>query len=140
MRHESGPECPNCNEKLKQAHPDIAAWYRKVKFKYVNVHISWSFRNMADQNRAYSEGKSQLRWPKSKHNHMEQALPCALALDLFLIDEDGLARFPPLFYARLNADNQRDHEPITWGGSWDKFKDFDHFELKPKQDDGPQVA
>lgn len=138
MRHESGPECPNCKEKLKQAHPDIAAWFRRVKARYVNVHISDSFRNMAAQNKAYETGHSRLRWPKSKHNHMEQALPCALALDLFLIDEDGLARFPPLFYARLNADNERDREPIEWGGTWKTFKDMPHFQLIPTS--GPQVA
>lgn len=129
MRHEHGPECLRCNELLQDAHPELVAWFKRAKARYVNVHISCSFRNSTEQNKAFAEGKSQLRWPKSKHNNTENGRPCSLALDLFLIDEDGLARFPPLFYAKLNADNERDREPIEWGGKWTKFKDLVHFQL-----------
>lgn len=131
IRHENDVDkCSRCETMLLTAHADLVGWYRKIKKKYVNVHISCSFRNQAEQNKSFAEGKSRLAWPSSKHNNMEDKKPCSKALDLFLLDEDGLARFPPLFYAKLNADNEKEDKHIIWGGKWKSLKDLDHFEIK----------
>jgi hypothetical protein len=131
LRHTDDPVCPLCTEKALQAHPELAAWYGRVKSRYPNVHISWSYRGAEDQEKAVLEGKSKLHYPKSQHNKTDaQGKPQAHALDLFLIDEDGAARFPPMFYAKLNAENEANREAILWGGRWKKFGDLDHFEMQ----------
>ncbi len=127
--HEAGPECPLCEQKLATAHPTLVAWFRRVKARYENIHISWAFRGEADQNKAFMEGRGPA-WPLSKHNNQKDSLPYSLALDLFTVDDDGVGRFPPMLYAKLAAENVANHEPIKWGGTFKKVKgDLDHFEL-----------
>ena len=56
-------------------------------------------------------------------------MPFSKALDLFLIDDDGVARFPMPFYKMLWEKTEKDRWPIAWGGNFKKFKDGPHFEL-----------
>lgn len=129
LHHNSDLKCPLCEEKLLNAHPLVADWFRRLKGKYINVHISWSFRGQTDQDQFLKDGKTTLAWPKSKHNHMENGIPKSLALDLFLIDEDGIAKWPPLWFAQVNEENEQNQEPMLWAGTWKTFKETDHFEL-----------
>lgn len=130
--HIDGPECPECNKKLLTAHPYLSSWFKKkVKKQYPNAHISWAWRGEADQNQFLKEGKTTLPFPRSPHNKSKpDGTKCAMALDLFLIDDDGSARFPPLWYAKLNTENEADREPIRWGGKFKSIGDGDHFELR----------
>lgn len=130
LHHTSDAICPLCESKLMQAHPDIASWYREKKKLYPNLHISFSYRTMKEQNELFAQGKTLLQWPNSKHNNqLPNGLPCALALDLFQIDEDGNGRFSRQFYSLLNDQNRADRAPIRWGGDFKSLKDYDHFEL-----------
>jgi hypothetical protein len=115
LHHTDAPACPLCEEKLRTAHSVMADWFRRIKKQFENVHISWAYRGAEDQERFFKEGKTRCRFPKSAHNYAINGKPCSLALDLFLIDEDGSARFPPLFYAKVNEINQQNKEPIRWG-------------------------
>lgn len=128
--HTHDPVCPLCEEKLTLADPQLATWFRAVKARYANVHVSWSWRGEADQDAFFKEGKTRAQWPKSKHNNMQGGRPWSLALDLFQIDEDGVARFSPLFYAKLADENEKANEPILWGGMFHSIGDKDHFELR----------
>lgn len=125
LHHEGGEVCPLCEGKLGTAHPYLQDWYHQVKKKYVNTHISWAFRGEQDQEQAFSDGKTHLHWPDSPHNKVP-----ALALDLFQIDDDNVARWSPQFFARLNQDNEEAHEPIVWGGVWKTLGDGDHFQYQ----------
>lgn len=129
LHHEAGDVCPLCEAKLETAHPDLVLWFRRVKKRHINVHISWAFRGQEDQNKMYLEGKTNATFGKSPHNYMEDGKKRSKALDLFLLDEDGVARFPPMFYAKLNAENEADKEPLKWGGKFKSFGDANHFEL-----------
>lgn len=129
LRHTADDVCPLCEDKLLCAHPRIADWFRRLKKRHPNVHVSSSWRGQSEQNQLFKEGKTRAPFPKSKHNHMEDGRPCSLALDLFQIDEDGVARFAPLFYAKVNAENEADRELIRWGGKFKSFVDGPHFEL-----------
>lgn len=131
MHHKSGESCPLCELKLSQAHPEIANWFRfRVKVKWPNAHVAWAFRGEEDQNKAFSEGKSKLKWPESKHNRTDaQGRPCSYALDLFQID-DGKAIFSQEWYLDVWEKVQRDASPIRWGGTWKSFPDFPHFEIR----------
>jgi hypothetical protein len=129
LHHEHGPVCPLCTEKLKTAHPLLVAWFQRVKARHINAHVSWAYRGPEDQEKAFKEGKTKLHYPDSKHNNMFNGKPCSLALDLFILDEDGVARFPGLWYAKLNVENEANKEPIFWGGRFKSFGDLDHWQL-----------
>lgn len=108
----------------------MSSWFKRLKSRYPNVHVSWAYRGADDQDRFFKEGKSQLRYPLSAHNATLYGKPCSRALDLFQIDEDGVARFSEPFYAKVNDENEAAQEPITWGGTWKSLGDKDHFERK----------
>lgn len=101
LHHNDDDPCPMCESKLEGAHVDLVTWFREVKSLWSNCHVSWAFRNEALQNKAYENHASNLKWPMSAHNHMENNKPCALALDIFQIDEDGVGRFSPKFYSMV---------------------------------------
>lgn len=131
MAHHSDDRyCSKCVEILKGAHYFLVAWFWKVKARHPNVHVSCAFRSQDAQNQAVSDGKSQLAWPKSAHNHVNtEGLPESRALDLFQIDEDGVARWSPIFMAKLNSECEADKEPLLWGGHYKSLGDSCHFNM-----------
>ena len=129
--HTDDPECPLCEQKLATAHKTLQSWYRRHKVRNPNSHISWAYRGKDDQEQFFKEGKTRCHFPDSPHNHLdEKSQPESLALDLFQIDEDGNARFSPKWYAKVNAENEADKEPIIWGGTFKSIGDGDHYQLK----------
>lgn len=128
LHHTDDPICPLCEHKLEGAHPDLAEWYRGVKARHPDAHISWAFRGKADQNRFFADGASKAPWPLSKHNHEKDGKPCSLALDLFQI-RDGRAIFDPVFGAKVNAENQAAGLKLVWGGTFKRLGDAGHFEM-----------
>lgn len=131
-KHANGiAECPSCEDKLKNAHPDIAQWFRNsVKHMFPDCHISWSYRGKADQEKAFLDGKSKLHFPLSAHNKSDdQGNPCALALDFFQLDFHGQACWPWGYFRDIANSAVVANHSILWGGHWEKFGDADHFEL-----------
>lgn len=127
-KHIPGDTCPSCDEKLKQAHPDIADWFYQVKKQFKEAHIAYTWRNEFDQNRMVAEGKSKLPWPKSKHNNVdENGNPYSLAVDLFELASNGMACWRWRYFKDI-AD-QFCNNNVDWGGNWEHFKDSPHFEL-----------
>jgi len=128
------PACPGCEEKLKQAHPRIARWFReKVKPFHTTAHISWSFRGRTDQEKAVAQGKSERHWPYSMHNRTAaDGSPCAEALDLFLQNVDGTGSWSSDFFQMLAVEVVQDGDPIRCGATWKSIGDADHFELDPR--------
>lgn len=131
MTHKDGPVCNGCEMKLAGAHEYLGPWFRELKKRYPNAHISWGWRGHDDQERFFLEGKTKLHFPNSPHNLVRDGKPCSMALDLFLINEDGEATFPPLWYAKVNLENEAARLPILWGGKWKTLGDGDHFEYQP---------
>lgn len=54
-------------EKLKQCHPKLQRLIRRVDEIYP-VHVICGIRSKEDQNKAFEEKKSKLKFPESKHN------------------------------------------------------------------------
>ena len=123
------PVCWSCENKAQQAHPYLIGWFHDIKKKYPTIHIAWSYRGVEDQEKAFDEGKSRVHYPNSAHNYVIDGKPCSLALDLFLIDLDGCARFPSPFYKKLADENLAERLPIKWGGNFTTIADHDHFEV-----------
>lgn len=129
LHHTDGPSCPLCEEKVLTAHPYMQGWFKLVKERYPDCHVSWAYRNKKDQDRAFSEGKSNRKFPLSPHNYRIKGEPASLALDLFQINDDNQALFNPKFYARVAEwSNAQDHK-IRWGGHFKTIGDACHFEF-----------
>ncbi len=130
LHHTSDDVCPLCEHKLTEAHPYLVDWYRnKVKPKFKDAHISWSYRGEADQEQAYIDHKTKCHYPNSPHNHTEEGKPLSLALDLFQIDENHQALFSPRFYFDINEMNVAESIPLKWGGTFKDLGDADHFQV-----------
>lgn len=111
LKHTDDKICPLCEEKLKSAHGTMADWFRVIKAEFPTAHISWSYRGKDDQDKAYSEGASQVKWPNSRHNKTEaNGAACSEALDLFELKNDR-AVFDPVFYVAV--------EQYTEKSAWD---------------------
>lgn len=129
-RHISGEVCPLCEDKLKDSHPTLVFWFRKIKSQFKDCHISWTFRDEKWQNWAYDNKKSKLRWPNSKHNKMKDGKPESQAMDLFQLRADKLAGFAISYFRAIYAYLSSQNASVTWGGLWKQFPDGDHFEIK----------
>ena len=126
--HSDGPECPGCDLKLKDAHSYLQDWFKRLKAKYVNVHVACAYRDQLSQEQAFKSGATKLHFPLSAHNKVP-----ALALDVFLIGEDGVAAWPPQWFIQVNQENIANKEPLQWGGMWHELGDNDHFQYKSTQ-------
>jgi len=115
-----------CDEKLQMLFNEV--------IKAFDCSILVGHRGEDDQNKAYAEGNSQLRWPKGKHNKKP-----SIAVDVapYPIDWEDRERFS-YFAGFVKGVAWRLNIPIRWGGDWDgdndlsdnNFDDLVHFELK----------
>lgn len=119
-------------ERLETCHPDLQAVMNVAILGY-DFTILEGHRGRDAQNEAHRTGKSQLKFPQSKHNKVP-----ALAVDIapYPVDWEDLERFYFLAgYVHAVAD--RLEVEIRWGGDWDgdgdlhdsSFLDLPHFEL-----------
>lgn len=95
-------------------------------------------RSEERQNRLAAEGKSQLRWPNSRHNSYP-----SLAVDVAPYVDGAVswdwAHYHPLAehikdtWARLVANERAGvGYSLSWGGDWQTFKDGPHWQLDPR--------
>ena len=117
--------CESCEEKLHHADLYLKFWFlNHVKRKWPNAHISWAYRGRVDQELAFTENKSQLHFPDSPHNKKP-----AKALDLFQIDGNGKGIWDIDFFGDIDKYNVTNNITLKWGGNFESFKDYCHFEL-----------
>ena len=123
MHHTNDIECPLCNEKLKDAHLTLQDWFKSLRASDTTLHVSWSYRDEANQEQAFNDGKSKCHFPDSPHNKIP-----SLAIDLFII-EDGIAKWPYDKFKEI-ADHIKDSgNAIIWGGDFKSIGDADHYQI-----------
>jgi|SRR6185436_1771865 len=108
-------------------HPDLVKVVDEVS-KEINLTLLCGHRNQEDQDRAFAEGKSKLKWPKSRHNTTPSEAIDAAVYPVNWNDIESFKKLAVKFKeaaARVNVE-------IEWGGDWKTFKDWDHFQLKKK--------
>lgn len=119
-------------ERLNTCHPDLIKLMTAVS-EVVNIAILCGHRGEVEQNKAFTEKKSKLKFPKSKHNKTP-----SLAVDIapLPIDWNNTDAFKSLANLVFEiADRQKIH--IRWGGDFNqdgnKTKndawDLPHYEL-----------
>lgn len=122
--HTSGPICALCEYKLSLAHLDLVKWFRDLKSRHPDAHVSNSFRDKEGQELAFTHGMTRLHFPDSAHNKQP-----SMALDIFQIDDAGKAVFDPVFCAKVNEESLSLGHQLKWGGQWKTLGDNDHFEM-----------
>lgn len=121
--------------KLDTCHVDLIALMVEV-VRTVDITVLEGHRGKERQNALKAEGKSQLSWPRSKHNQSP-----SLAVDVAPYiagvgvswDWDHyhpLAKHIKKTWARLDAEGKLSGEfDLSWGGDWRTFKDGPHWQL-----------
>lgn len=111
-------------ERLRTCHPDLQKLILEVE-KVADLYVLCGHRNKQDQMAAYEGGRSKLKWPQSKHN----AIPSE-AIDIAPkpLDWDATESFQILGEIVKKKADELDIA-IRWGGDWETFKDYPHFEL-----------
>lgn len=98
--------------------------------RYVDCSVICGYRNEVDQNKAFAEGKSQLKYPKGRHNRRPSEAVDVVPYPIDWDDELGFYHFAGFvkgMAAMLGIE-------VVWGGDWPNFidgkKDLAHWELK----------
>ena len=116
--------------KLAECHADLQTLFQTV-IKYWDCTVTWGYRGEEDQNTAFDKGYSKLRFPNSRHNKRP-----AMAVDVVpypeLYSSKGemmrFGNFVMGIATMLKQYGAIDHE-IKWGGNWEHFRDYPHFEI-----------
>lgn len=133
--------------KLKTCHVDLQCLFFKV-IKYFDCTISEGHRGEEAQNKAFSQGKSEKKWPHGNHNKIP-----SMAVDVYPFPvnlhpsskrEAEIYKYRMAYFAgqvmaiarHLKEQGVISHD-VIWGCDWDgdteladhSFLDFPHFEL-----------
>ena len=120
---------------LETCHDDIRVVLESA-IRLVDFTVLEGRRSKELQNLYYSQGKSQLQWPHSKHNVINpQDLSDAVDIAPWPIDWQDHKRFILVGGIILGVAHTLDI-PMRWGGDWngdfkfnESFLDMPHFEL-----------
>ena len=127
-------------EALDTCHPALRRLCERVIQDY-DFTVLEGHRGKERQNKLVEKGRSQVRWPNSKHNREP-----SMAVDVapYPVNWDARSRFYELagHMQQAFADLQREGKiasrwSLRWGGDWDgddrhddqRFDDLPHFEL-----------
>jgi len=124
--------------KLSTCHKDLQTLLLEVVREF-DCRVTCGHRDKATQNELHSQNRTQVRWPKSRHNSSP-----SMAVDVapYPIDWQDRERFHYFAgYVLGTADRLQQIGAIShrvrWGGDWDRdyqvkdnnFDDLVHFEL-----------
>lgn len=115
----------NSKKHRDTCHPDLQKVLNEA-IKHYDFSVIWGHRGQAEQDKAYNEGYSQVRWPDSKHNHQP-----SLAFDVIPYP-GGFACDDKEFYllaTHILSAASKCGVRLRWGGHWISLKDLAHFEL-----------
>lgn len=119
-------------EKLKSCHQDLQDVLNEA-IKLMDFTVLCGHRGEEEQNQAFANGTSKLRYPNSRHNQSpSEAVDCA-PWPVSWAAKDK-CRFYLMAGVILAVANYLGKQ-LVWGGSWQGFKDLPHFELKQKGGD-----
>lgn len=106
-------------------HPDLKRVLNEA-IKHYDFSVIWGHRGQSQQDRAFNEGNSQVKWPNSKHNKQPSH-----AFDVVPYP-GGFSNPDEEFYelaTHILGAASKCGVRLRWGGHWTRFKDLAHFEL-----------
>ena len=121
------------NKRLQTCHSDLQKVFNKV-IERVDCTIICGHRGESDQNKAFKENRSKVKYPDGRHN----ATPSnAVDVAPYPVDWEDLERFT-LFAGYVLGIAESMGIRLIWGNDWNgdfntkdtNFKDYPHFEIK----------
>ena len=117
-------------ERLATCHDELQALMnRAIMNTPIDFCIACGHRGQEDQDKAFAQGYSKVKWPNGNHNKIPSNAVDVVPfvdgkavwddIDLF----DKLAGHIALCAKDLNLD-------MVWGGTWTEFRDYPHWERK----------
>jgi len=115
---------------LESCHIVLQRLMRRV-IERTDFSVICGFRGQKEQDKAYSDGRSKLKFPHSKHNTSP-----SLAVDIvpFPVDFQDIERFKELAaivkeeWAAM-PDEQKLRYRLEHGGDWKAFSDWPHWQI-----------
>lgn len=126
------------SKNLGSCHPDLQRIFHQV-IKTYDCTILEGHRGKQLQNKYHKEKKTQLRFPKSKHNKRPSMAVDVVPYPIDWKDTDRMKHFAGFVQGvtAIMLHKEMITHLVRWGGDWDndtqlndnKFQDFPHFEL-----------
>lgn len=117
---------------LETCHKDLQTVMNQA-INTVDFTVIEGHRGEERQNKAYDDGFSKLRFPKSKHNKTP-SMACDIIPYPFTSWDDNEAFLKIGYYILGVADMLKEcgviKHDVVWGGTWENFPDSPHFELR----------
>ncbi len=120
------------NERLATCDPRLRDLFNQV-VKHYDCSIIQGHRDMETQNKYFSEGKSKVVYPNSKHNSLPSRAVDVAPYPIVWNDTERFYHFAGYVTAMADVKGLK----IRWGGDWDMdfdfndqtFDDLVHFEI-----------
>lgn len=120
-------------QKLSTCEIPLVTIFMEV-IKHFDCTILTGHRNEEDQNKAFNDGKSQIKWPNGKHNSLPSKAVDVAPYPIDWGDRERMNYFAGFVKGIATSKGIE----IRWGGDWDNdtevkdnsFDDLVHFELK----------
>lgn len=114
-----------CDRKLQTLFTEVV--------KHFDCTVVCGFRNEAEQNKAFLEGKSKKKWPEGKHNSIPSNAVDVVPFPIDWGDTNRMRYFAGFVVGLATSMGIK----IRWGGDWNgdtktkdnSFNDLPHFEL-----------
>lgn len=106
----------------------LGIYFKSIRLRFMDFHLSETFRDRAAQEDAFRSGKSKKKWPNSKHNVIVNGKPESRAFDFFQ-QEDGKTKYPPKWVLDV-VTYCKDHKfNCRYGIDFQDLDDSIHIEL-----------
>ncbi len=111
--------------RLRTCHQDLQRLFFEL-IKDTDCSITCGFRGQAEQDAAYADGFSKLKWPNGRHNKLP-----SLAVDVIPYPFNGWQDEEQFkdFAAKVKSKADELGIEVTWGGDWRGFKDLPHWQI-----------
>lgn len=106
-----------CDQRLKEI---MIRALEEIDFSILCGH-----RNEHDQNEAFDNGYSKLKWPKSKHNYYPSVAVDVAPYPINWVDTVKFVELSKVI-KRISLELMI---PVAWGGDFAQFVDMPHWEL-----------
>lgn len=122
-KHVISGKCPKCQEMMytQLVDPVLRQWFEDLQARQPEVHLAYTYRGKAEQDKLYREKKSNAKFGQSPHNYQP-----VLAFDIFFLVNGKYY----LDMAWLQAIANNMPAEMEWGGNWKTLKDGPHFQRK----------
>ncbi len=111
--------------RLLTCHPKIQEVLNEA-IHYVDFRVVCGYRGREEQDAAYHDGKSNLKFPMSKHNQTPSQAVDVAPFPTLYEDEKEFYYVAGVIMAVAKIKGI----PLKWGGRWTRLRDTPHFELE----------